>query len=142
MEAPTTDDPTMITRLVFDGRGLLHQEDHDTGEYVAGWPAVAAEAVRALNHLTIGRRVIAAPTVYDVLDDLSTMAHRLPQGLTQLAKGLERSGDVLTLTDSRGDPRLNIAEAGDALARAAALAKQLAAALDEARLAIGEQGYE
>jgi hypothetical protein len=136
-----TDAP--ITRSTFDGRGLVTSRwNEGATEDVDGWPEVAADAARAVNHLTGGAHFIPAPVVYNVLGNLGTMAHRLPQGYTQLAAGLQRSLAALTVTDSRGNPATNVAEAVEALQRAAALAEQMAAALTEAQQAIAGQGYE
>ena len=57
------------------------------GEYVAGWPEVAYEAIRAINHLT-SHGPIPAPTVYRILGELKGVGHLLPQALGQIARGL------------------------------------------------------
>lgn len=48
-----------IEKLVHDGRALVGSTE--AGEDVAGWPEVAYEAIRAINHLTVSGP-IPAPT--------------------------------------------------------------------------------
>jgi hypothetical protein len=66
----------------------------DDGSQQAAGPAVplartAAEAVRALNHLTLGGDGLGQPAeAYEVLGELSRTASRLPQLLGQLGTWL------------------------------------------------------
>ena len=132
----------MITRTTFAGRGVVRQWDPSANEDVASWPDVAADAIRAVNHLTGNGHPIPAPVAYEVLGNLAALAHRLPQALTPLAQGLNRSMDEFTVTDSAGDPRTSATTAVEALTLAAQLAEQVGAALAEAQQAIAGQGYD
>ena len=101
----------------------------------------AYEAIRAINHLTIGAE-LPAPMVYDILGNLKGVGHLLPQALTQLASGLGRSLDEYPVTEDDGaDPVQSVATATDHLTRAAQLAAQLGVELDLAQAAISRQGY-
>ena len=101
----------------------------------------AYEAIRAINHLTLGSS-LPASLVYRVLGDLKGVGHLLPQALTQLAAGLGRSLDTHDVyEDDGGDPVQSVATATDHLTRAAELAAQLGVELDHAQSAINGQGY-
>jgi hypothetical protein len=101
----------------------------------------AAEAIRAINHLTRGGPM-PAPLVYDVLGHLTEVAQRLPQALDQIATALTDSMLHYGLTDAPGrDPQFSIIEAGTHLNDAATRAEKLAERLDAARTAIRDQGY-
>jgi hypothetical protein len=101
----------------------------------------AAEAVRAINHLTRGGPM-PAPLVRDVLGALKVAAQRLPQALEQMITGLHDSLLHHDVHDAPGrDPRYSIIEAGTHLADAARHAQKLAELLEAARTAIRDQGY-
>jgi hypothetical protein len=101
----------------------------------------AAEAIRAINHLTLAAR-LPAPEVYRILGNLKGVGDRLPQALTQLASGLGRSLNEYPVTqDDGGDPVQAVATATDHLTRAAQLAAELGVELDLAQAAISHQGY-
>jgi hypothetical protein len=103
--------------------------------------ALAAEAIRAINHLTRGDPM-PAPLVYEVIGYLAEAAHRLPQALDQITTALDASKLDYALTDAPGrDPKFSIIEAGTHLRDAAHWAEKLAEALEAARTAIAEQGY-
>ncbi|MGH3529837.1 MAG: hypothetical protein ACRDQ6_21400 [Pseudonocardiaceae bacterium] len=103
--------------------------------------AAAAEAIRAINHLTRGGPM-PAPLVYDVLGALKEAAQRLPQALDQITTALADSMLHYDLTDAPGrDPQFSIIEAGDHLADAARHAEKLAELLEAAQAAIRDQGY-
>ena len=59
----------------------------------------AAEALRTLNHLTLGPPAVGVPgwegvdDVYRVLGELSIISDRLPQVCDQLVAGLQRLGE-------------------------------------------------
>lgn len=99
----------------------------------------AAEAVRVINHLTIGedRRAEALPWPSDIASTLSSLApaaHRLPQALEQLRARLDRieaenPGKVYA---DDGDLPGNLDGARTWLANAAGLANALGQALDRA----------
>ena len=116
-----------------------HATYHDAT--VAEHAAAAAEAIRAINHLTRGAPM-PAPLVYEILGHLAEAAHRLPQALDQITTALGNSQQHYELTDAPGrDPQFSIIEAGTHLRDAAHRADKLAEALDAARTAIADQGY-
>lgn len=65
----------------------------------AGAAHVAAEAIRALNHLTLAGPSAGAPgwdgvdDIYRVIGELRIIADRLPQACDQLVSGLQRLGE-------------------------------------------------
>ena len=65
----------------------------------AGAAEVAAEAIRALNHLTLGAPSAGSPgwegveDIYRVIGELRIIADRLPQVCDQLVAGLQRLGE-------------------------------------------------
>lgn len=130
-----------IERAVHGGRGLTEWTDPDTGEAQAGWPELANESIRAINHLTFGHAV-PAPVLYDVLGNLKGVGHLLPQALTQLADGLQRSLDELQVYDRDGDPSTNVDRAREHLAAAAGAAGALGAELEAAQSTVAGQGYQ
>lgn len=134
-----------IHRKLYGDRTLLRSEDPATGDSRDGWADIAHEAVRAMNHLTSGYGregdSIPAPVVYDVLGNLAGLAHMLPQLCEQLAGGLAASLEELNVYDDKRDPAESVAEARQALLRAASYAGDLAAQLDQAQVAINSQGY-
>lgn len=130
---------TGIERAVHGGRGLT--AGPDGGAAQAGWPEVALESIRAINHLTLGQAV-PAPVLYDVLGNLKGVGHSLPQALTQLADGLQRSLEEYQVFDRDGDPAANVDRAREHLAMAALAARTLGAELEAAQSAIAGQGYE
>ena len=81
----------------------------------------AAEAIRTLNHLTMGTDGLEYPSdVYSTLGALSTMAARLPQTFQQLAGFLERQlqDGVITMDAGfafDGDPLAAVSAASRAL---------------------------
>lgn len=126
---------------VHNGRGINASDDPETGEAVAGWPEVAYESIRALNHLTFGA-TIPAPVVYDVLGNLKLVGTHLPQLFQQLAAGLERSLIEYDVYDRRtADPPGSVQAAHQYLLDAASAARQLGASLESAQSEISGQGY-
>ncbi len=83
-----------VENLLYGGRTLVGHTDVD-GLPVVGWPGVAQEAIRAINHLT-GDAPIPAPTLYRILGELKGLGHLLPQTCVQLARGLEASLNTKT----------------------------------------------
>lgn len=128
---------TNVENLLHDGRCLVGYDDH--GEYVASWPEVARESVRAINHLT-DRGPIPAPTVYRVLGALKGVGHLLPQALAQMTQGLQESLEVYRVYDAR-DPADSVLEATLLLNQAIRKAAELGELLEAAQAAISEQGY-
>ena len=96
-----------VKNLLHDGRCLVGYDDH--AEYVASWPEVARESIRAINHLT-DHGPIPAPTVYRVLGELKGVGHLLPQALAQMTQGLQKSLEVYRVYDAR-DPADSVLEA-------------------------------
>ena len=127
-----------VDNLLYGGRTLVGSTDE--GERIAGWPEVAYEAIRAINHLT-GHGPIPAPTAYRILGDLKGVGHLLPQALEQLARGLQASLEAFDVYDHCRDPGESVAEAIGLLARAARKAADLGQLLEDAHAAIAEQGY-
>ncbi len=127
-----------VENLLYGGRTLVgHTED---GERIAGWPEVAYEAIRAINHLT-SHGPIPAPTAYRILGDLKGVGHLLPQALEQLCRGLQASLEVFDVYDHRRDPAASVSDAVALLCRAARKASDLGQLLEDAQAAISEQGY-
>lgn len=97
----------------------------------------AAEAVRALNHRTIGG-ALPIGDAYAVLGELTALAHRLDQLASQLGRGLHhrQTGPGYRLDhDGRTrwpDPANALAAAVDALDQAATIASQLGALIGTA----------
>lgn len=126
-----------VKNLLHDGRCLVGYDDH--GEYVASWPEVARESIRAINHLT-DHGPIPAPTVYRVLGELKGVGHLLPQALAQLTQGLQKSMEVYRVYDVR-EPADSVLEATLLLNQALRKAAELGELLEAAQAAISEQGY-
>lgn len=139
---------TQIERSVHNGRGLVTHDvgegsefaDNDRGQ-VMGWPEVAYEAIRSINHVT-GAHAIPAPVVYDVLGELKGVGHLLPQALDQIGSGLKRSLDEFDVYDnSDRTPAETVEQARVALAQAAEYAQMLGTALEAAQSILSDQGY-
>ena len=64
----------------------------------------AAEAIRTLNHLTMGSGLRSPADVYTVLGALSTLAERLPHTFQQLSSFLERQLQDGVITIDSGTP--------------------------------------
>ncbi len=120
------------------GRSLVGFTEQ--GEYVAGWPELTYESLRAINHLT-NQGPIPAPTLYRVLGELKGIGHLLPQACAQLARGLEESLHVLDVYDHRRDPAASVTEAVLLLNQALRKATELGSLLEAAQSVISEQGY-
>ncbi len=135
-------DPDRIEKLIHDGRCLVAYDDPDDGRII-GWPEMAYESIRAINHLTGHGDVIPAPTLYGILGELKGVGHLLPQAFEQLARGLQASLMELEVTedDPSRDPRDSVAQAGALLDQAAALARDLGVVLEAAQSVIAGQGY-
>ena len=127
-----------IENRLYGGRALIGFTDK--GEYVASWPELTHESLRALNHLT-GHGPIPAPTVYRVLGELKGIGHLLPQACAQLARGLEESLHVLDVYDHRREPGESATEAVMLLNQTLRTATELGDLLEAAQAAIAEQGY-
>lgn len=127
-----------VENLLHGGRSLVGFTDQ--GEYVAGWPELTYESLRAINLLT-NHGPIPAPTLYRVLGELKGIGHLLPQACAQLARGLEESLHVLDVYDHRRDPAASVTEAVLLLNQALRVATELGSLLEDAQSAIAEQGY-
>jgi hypothetical protein len=102
----------------------------------------AYEAVRALNHATIGGRAVPAPTVYALLGNLqSAGGYGLAQLLGQMADGLIRSLSEYDVYDHKREPAESVAVANKAMRVAAEHARQVGELLSAAQIAINDQGY-
>lgn len=129
---------TNVENLVYGGRTLVGFTDE--GERVAGWPEVAYEAIRAINHLTV-HGPIPAPAAYRILGELKGVGHLLPQALEQLCRGLQASLAAFDVYDHRREPAESVLDAVALLSRASRKATDLGQLLEEAQAAINEQGY-
>jgi hypothetical protein len=119
----------------------------DDSLQVAGPAALArtaAEAVRSLNHLTLGAGGLEQPAdAYEVLGELSLAASRLPQLLGQVGRWLTSAlaGGRLGCDDGT-DPAAPVSGAwiflSDARGSAAALAENLSHAQQQLALVNGE----
>ena len=107
----------------------------------------AAEAIRAINHLTLWGGLAYPAEAYQLLGDLATLAYRLPQALAQLARQLD---DWHTAGRVRIDPGTEFADnPGLAIATATSYlrddavptAERLAAALNQAQQSIAYASY-
>jgi len=127
-----------VDNLLYGGRSLVGFTDE--GERVAGWPEVAYEAIRAINHLT-NHGPIPAPTVYRILGDLKGVGHLLPQALEQLCRGLQASLSAFDVYDHSREPYESVMDAIALLARASRKAADLGQLLEDAQATISEQGY-
>ena len=127
-----------IENRLYGGRALVGFTNQ--GEYVASWPELTYESLRALNHLT-GHGPIPAPTVYRILGELKGIGHLLPQACAQLARGLEESLHVLDVYDHRREPGESVTEAAVLLNQARHKASELGYLHEAAQAAIAEQGY-
>lgn len=138
-----------IERSVHNGRGLVTHDvgegsefaDNDRGQAM-GWPEVAYEAIRSINHVTGGAHAIPAPVVYDVLGELKGVGHLLPQALDQLGAGLKRSLDEFDVYDNSNHAASETVEqAKGLLMQAADHARMLGEALEAAQSILADQGY-
>lgn len=129
---------TNVENLLHGGRTLVGYTEE--GERIAGWPEVAHEAIRAINHLT-SHGPIPAPTAYRILGDLTGVGRLLPQALEQLCRGLRLSLEAYDVYDHRHDPAASVSDAVALLARAARKAADLGQLLEDAQAEISEQGY-
>lgn len=105
----------------------------------------AAEALRALNHLTLAAPSAGVPgwegvgDVYRVLGDVRVLADRVPQMCDQLATALERIGDRAEWrTDGGADqpPDVVAAAAVEALGAARCIAEDLGRTFGQAHCAV------
>lgn len=108
----------------------------------------AAEAVRALNHATLrvpGARMRYPGDAYTVIGNLSELAMRLPQALTQLQRFIDELEAAGHLRHDTGDPR-RLTRALDGLHTstddAVRAARHLYRALEAAHGALGSLAYE
>lgn len=127
-----------IEHRLHGGRTLVGFTEE--GEYVAGWPEVAYEAIRAIDRLT-GHGPIPAPTVHRILGELKGVGHPLPQALAQVARGLQESLHAFDVHDHRRKPVESVTEAVLLLNQALRKAVELGELLEAAQAAISEQGY-
>jgi hypothetical protein len=98
----------------------------------------AADAVRAINHLTYHDTALPYPAdSWRLLSQLATVAHRLPQALDQTAHHLTRRRERGLIgidpgTEYAGNASEAVSHSLAGLARARRAAAELAAALDDA----------
>jgi hypothetical protein len=99
----------------------------------------AAEAIRSLNHLTLGADGLQQPAdVYEVLGDLSLAASRIPQLISQIGRWLATALAAGVLgCDDRTDPACAVSGAWIFLSGARGSAAALARDLEAARQQLG-----
>lgn len=110
----------------------------------AGQADAAAEAIRALNHLTQTPQADweFPGDAYAVVGNLAMAAHRLPQALDQVASLVRSLAEGGRIRHAKGgDVSEEVAEALEALREAAGAAGAMGAALDRAHAALGPLGY-
>ena len=100
----------------------------------------AAEAIRALNHLTYGGGELGSPDeVRDIIASLGLMGQGMPQVCEQLARFLvAQQEDGQVRHGSGADPDLSVTEVMEALNAAGQAADMMTAALEEAHNAATE----
>jgi len=107
----------------------------------------AAEAIRAINHVTLHNTALPYPSdAHRLLGALITLAERLPQALQQTAQRITRWQHAGELgidpgTDHAGDPDRAAVDAVAGLHAGAIAAGQLRDALSQARRAISYAHY-
>ncbi|MEW1952810.1 hypothetical protein [Terrabacter sp. NPDC080008] len=102
----------------------------------------ATEAIRGINHLTVGSPAIPAPQMFEVLGDLKCLGYGLEQALRQLARSLASSLAVYAVfEEDGGNPEESVAYAMDSMRVAAGHASRLGEVLDFAQIDISRQGY-
>src|SRR4051794_10983486 len=103
-----------------------------------GAASTAAEAVRALNHLTAGQAAPDLAELYAGIGQLQVLAERLPQTLDQCATLFERPAlGVEYGVDNDDDPNEVSGDAVIALRAGADRAHDLARRLADAQSAVG-----
>ena len=101
----------------------------------------AAQAVRAIIHLTLLPHPIPAPDVYQVLAELEDLSFALERVLRHhLGRALEASLTDPRVYDSH-DPQTSVDKARDRLDQAATHVYAAGLAVAAARAAIADQGY-
>jgi hypothetical protein len=107
----------------------------------------AAEAIRAINHVTLDNAALPYPSdAYRLIGALITLTERLPQALQQTARRINRWQDAGELgidpgTAYAGDPDRAAVDAVAGLHAGAIAAGQLRDALSQARRAISYAHY-
>ncbi|MGH3812679.1 MAG: hypothetical protein ACRDUV_09520 [Pseudonocardiaceae bacterium] len=119
----------------------IHGYPDDDGLTVVGDAEAAYQAIRAINHYTMGQP-IHAPVLYTVLGNLKLLGPALAQALQQAQTGLTTSLEVYEVyQDDGSDPAAAVAEACELLARAAGHAGAVGSLLADGQVAINQQGY-
>ena len=109
---------------------------------VYDYAATAAEALRSINHLTIGRHPIPAPEMYRTLGELERLTFGLNQALRQLGHSLGASLGAYQVYDEPGtDPETSVDNARDCLDDAAHHVSAAGHAIGAACTQIAGQGY-
>ncbi|HEU0040981.1 MAG TPA: hypothetical protein VFQ15_01400, partial [Jiangellaceae bacterium] len=103
---------------------------------------IAAEAVRELNHRTLGPHALTGPAELDrIVAELAIMAARLPQLLRQLGGWLHaEQGAGRVRSDNSTDPARIVARAAAELDTAGHAAHELGHALDDAHQHLAHLG--
>lgn len=106
---------------------------------------VAAEAIRALNHLTQHADSLPYPgDAYSTVANLAVLARRLPQGIDQITAVVQALYSSNNLRSDRPDVTVDqaVTTVVQALAAADTAAKALEIALDAAHQALGPLAYQ
>lgn len=102
--------------------------------------AAAFEAIRSLNHATLGRS-LPAPLAYELLGSLQQVGFALDQLTHQLGAGLTRSLTTHAVYDAKGDPEASVVLAVYGLRRAGEHAHRLGQCLTAVQADISGQGH-
>ena len=101
----------------------------------------AYEAIRAINHLTIGG-VVVPPTAYELIGNLKALSNTLPQAVKQIGAGLAQSLEQFEVFEDKGaDPQKTVDEARMHLLDAAADFDAAANKLELAQQAVAHLGF-
>lgn len=114
-----------------------------TDKTPAQFADTAGDAIRALNHATLGRQADweYPGDAYSVVGNLAYMAGMLPQAIEQVAKHLKRLEEEDHLKSDRDTLAADLEAAYAGLTIAAGAAETLRGALDRAQSGLGTVAY-
>lgn len=130
----------MSTDDVTRGEQYADQAVRALDDDLTGTADAAYEAVRTLNHATIGRS-IPAPVAYELLARLQQVGFALDPLARQLGVGLTRSLTTHEVYDANGNPETSVVLAVDALLLAGQHAQRVGQCLTTAQAVISGQGH-
>lgn len=116
----------------------MSETDADTvDESLVSYASEACEAIRTINHKTVGGVAIPAPSVYNILGNGRALGYALQQALQQIGAGLVPSLDEYNLREGDGsDPAINTMTVQNLMNQAVEHAGQIGRLLQEAQDAI------